>query len=97
MEILTDASGTEWAVRREDLSRKTGESDRAVRKHIECLRKKGHPIISSSHGAGYRIAQTDDELYRFIREYAHHAYAVLETVTTMEHKWLEKDQTELEA
>lgn len=55
--------GRSWS--RPELVQWTGLSDRMVREVVRELRLAGHPIRSSSHSAGYALAQTADELAHF--------------------------------
>lgn len=56
------------AVTRAELVNRTGKPDRANRKEIERLRREGVPIISASDGKGYWLAESVEEVERFLRE-----------------------------
>lgn len=68
MSIYHLLSTTEWKTR-EQLMRESGLSDRMLRREINELRK--HPetvIVSSSHGKGYKIPSSVEEIDRCIWE-----------------------------
>lgn len=67
----------ENAISRPYLSTLTGLSDRINRKWIEAARRQGARIISSSHGKGYYIAESDDEWMRFLEEHKRRAESIL--------------------
>ena len=52
--------GRENATSRQELARKTGMTDRAVRKTIEMLRHE-RPILSVEGGKGYYIPRTNEQ------------------------------------
>ena len=55
-------SATEWKTR-EQLMRESGLSDRMVRREINELRKNPDTlIVSSSHGKGYKIPSSTEEI-----------------------------------
>ena len=56
------------AITRSELSVKTGMKDRDMRKEIHDLRIQGELIISSSHGKGYYLAESDNDIGIVIRE-----------------------------
>ena len=61
-------AGRDNRITREQPSRLTGRTDRLNRKAIEEARKVGIPVISSSHGKGYYIAETQGEIDALLRE-----------------------------
>ena len=61
-------AGRENRITREKLSRLTGRTDRLNRKAIEEARKAGVPVISSSRGKGYYIAETQGEIDALLRD-----------------------------
>lgn len=56
------------AVTRAELVNRTGMPDRANRREIERLRREGVPVISASDGRGYWLAESVEEVERFLRE-----------------------------
>lgn len=52
--------------------------DRAVRKNIESMRRKGIPICSSSESAGYFLARSRADVERTANEYKKRAIKELE-------------------
>lgn len=56
------------AVSRAKLANRTGHGDRFNRKEIERLRHDGIPIMSTSDGKGYWIAEHIEEIEKFLRE-----------------------------
>ena len=61
-------TGRRNAVTRAELVNRTGMPDRANRREIERLRREGVPIISASDGCGYWLAESVEEVERFLRE-----------------------------
>lgn len=61
-------TGRQNAVTREELVRLTGKSDRINRREIERLRNAGVPIMSSTECSGYWMAESVEEVERFLRE-----------------------------
>lgn len=60
-----------YTLTRKQLIRLTGFGDRRNRLIINKLRKKGIPIISSSHEKGYRLARNYNECKNFAKEIMH--------------------------
>lgn len=73
MEALADtlvhvlSYGHDFAKTRSELCYWTGLNDRAVRKLIEIARNRGVLICNDGDGAGYYLADTDDEIERQYR------------------------------
>ena len=68
--------GKRNAVTRQQLCINTNLPDRSVRKLIRELRK-AYPICNDQDGAGYYIADTPDEIRRFIRQEENRAMEIL--------------------
>ena len=72
MNITDIPIGRENAITREELMRKTGLSDRTIRREIECYRRTlpedGYIVMSTSHGTGYWRTNDKDEIDQFIGE-----------------------------
>ena len=65
MELLTEIGvGKKNAVTLLQLTWRTGEKERAVRKEIQRLREEGHLIINDQDGKGYYIATELEEVAR---------------------------------
>ena len=62
-------TGRENAILREELSRLTELGDRAMRKEIERMRKKGVFIISDDDTPGYWLPETLEEKIEFTNRY----------------------------
>lgn len=60
--------GEENSITRDKLSHLTFLSDRAIRRTIQALRKKGYMIASTSKHSGYYIPKTNQELNKMLKE-----------------------------
>lgn len=76
-------AGRENRITREELSRLTGRADRLNRRAIEEARKAGVPVISSSRGKGYYIAETQGETDALLREIWARVRSLLKTYWTL--------------
>lgn len=76
-------AGRDNSITREKPSRLTGRTDRLNRKAIEEARKAGVPVISSSRGKGYYIAETQGEIDTLLRETWARIRSLLKTYWTL--------------
>ena len=91
LSILSEGT-RENPVRRNELTRKTGLSDRAVRGTINDMRNAGFPICSSATSSGYWMAEDRWDMRRFLKEYTHYAAEIYRCAAAMEAVW-EKAET----
>lgn len=73
----------EGSAKRYELRELTSMSDRPLRELIRALRRSGLPIINVSNGAGYKFAETNEELERFKRQEFSRANDLIATVNAM--------------
>lgn len=59
--------GKENAIKRSELCRLSGLSDRRMRKEIEELQKQGYPIVVELDGSGYYIPKTPEGRLFYVR------------------------------
>lgn len=90
-------SATEWKTR-EQLMRESGQGDRAVRREISELGKNPETVvISSSHGKGYKLPASKDELIACRNEYRSREQEIHERVEVLDEairNWKERGQEE---
>ncbi len=97
--MITDflKTGRDNALTRAQLVNRTGLCDRTVREHIEIARSKGAPIISSAHGKGYYLAESDEDIALVQREYISRGKKMLKTATAIGDGWHCRHQIEIQA
>ncbi|MDY4129517.1 MAG: HTH domain-containing protein [Peptostreptococcus porci] len=76
-------------IKREDLSRRLGVSDRGVREAIARLREQGIPICSNSDNKGYWLARNEAEINHTIKEYRARAFKMLKVAKALENSFTE--------
>lgn len=90
-------SRTEWRTR-EQLMRESGQGDRAVRREISELGKDPDTVvISSSHGKGYKLPASKEELITCRNEYKSREQEIHERVEVLDEairRWKDNSQEE---
>lgn len=93
---LASQSGGE-PVTRARLRQVTGLGDRAVREAIERLRNAGVAVVSTSRGAGYRLATSQEEVRAFVGDMRARAVRALRTARKVARAYGLRDQLTLPA
>lgn len=68
------------------LAEETGLNDRAMRNEIRKMREAGIPVVPMEQG-GYKIAQTDAERERLLKQYRGRALSLLRTYNRLLKEW----------
>ena len=78
--------GRENAIKRSELCRLTGLSDRAMRNNLEHLKTNQRiPIVNMQDGCGYYIARTHQEAIQYAKILESHANALLAEAHAIRH------------
>ena len=72
------------ALSNEHLQNVTGLGSRQVTQAVQDARRRGVPVLSSSHPGGYYIAATEEEKERFLRSMGHRAKEIIATLRCLE-------------
>ena len=83
--------GRENALSLRELRRITGLHPRKITESVQRARRRGVPVLSSSHPGGYFIAATTEEKTRFERSMRHRARETLVTLRYLRQARVEGD------
>jgi biotin operon repressor len=82
---------------RQALVELTGKDDRHNRESIERLRNTGIAVVSSSRGAGYRLADTEAEVRAFVADMQSRAQKAFKTARRVKRAYGLRNQAVMEA
>lgn len=82
--------GRENAINMEDLRRITGLRSRQVTQAVQDARRRGVPVLSSSHPGGYFIAASEEEKKRYLKSMGHRAKEIIATLRCLERAKVEE-------
>lgn len=83
--------GRENALSLRELRRITGLHPRKITEAVQRARRRGVPVLSSSHPGGYFIAATEEEKAAFERSMRHRARETLTTLRYLRQAQVEED------
>lgn len=82
--------GRDSSIKIAHLEQITGLRARQISQAVQEARRRGVPVLSSSHPGGYFIAATEEEKKRFLKSMGHRAKEIIATLRCLEQAKVEE-------